>query len=161
MLISDLEARLVLPADTNKLDELFAFIREKLEKVGCPEMIQTQIELAAEEIFVNIVRYAYKDGNSGRSEDGENERAIPYGSCEITMMVTSGSETGDGRTAMTLRFTDQGNPFNPLEHMDPDISSRLMERKTGGLGILIVKRIMDMVEYSYDGMNHLLIKKIW
>ena len=133
------EATITLAANVDELDRLFAFIGGNLEKAKCPENVKSQIELAAEEIFVNIANYAYK-GSSG-------------GTCEITMTIA------DGEAA--IRFRDGGIPFNPLEHEDPDTNIPLEEREEGGLGILIAKRVMDMIEYSYDGMNHLRLKKKW
>jgi anti-sigma regulatory factor (Ser/Thr protein kinase) len=133
------EATLTLAADVDGLDKLFAFIGENLEKAGCPEDVKSRIELAAEEIFVNIANYSFK-GSSG-------------GSCEITMTTGSGEAT--------IAFRDRGIPFNPLEHGEPDTGIALEEREEGGLGIFIAKRVMDVVEYSYEGMNHLLMKKRW
>ena len=150
---------LVLAADTNNVDELSAFIVENLEKAGCPEKIREQIELAAEEVFVNIARYAYKD-YAGQGEcDADN--SISWGSCEITLTIGSVNDKNAGGTVMILTFTDCGIPFNPLEHTEPDINSPLEEREKGGFGLLIVKRVMDMVEYRYNGMNRLLLKKCW
>jgi len=133
------EAAITLAANVDELDRLFVFIGENLEKAGCPEDVKSRIELAAEEIFVNIANYAYK-GSSG-------------GSCEITMA------TGSGEAA--IAFRDRGIPFNPLEHEKPDTGIALKEREEGGLGIFIAKQTMDVVEYSYEGMNHLLMKKKW
>ena len=135
------EARLVLPASIGKVHELSTFIKGKLEHVGCPEKILSQIELAAEEIFVNIAKYAYPD--------------VPNGSCEIKLKISIG-------TVVTLIFTDRGIPFNPLKRSEPNIKSLLKRQKRGGLGLVIVKKVMDVVEYSYDdGMNRLLLKKCW
>jgi len=134
------ETRLFLTADISKMEELAVVIRRKLEKVGCPKRIRDQIELAAEEVFVNIAKYAYEG---------------KQGDCEITVTIS-------GEKEITLVFTDRGIPFNPLDRPDPDINSFLTQQKRGGLGIVIVKRAMDVVEYRYnDGMNHLLLKKNW
>ena len=135
----DTEATITLAANVDELDRLFAFIEENLDKAGCPEDIKSRIGLAAEEIFVNIANYAYK-GSSG-------------GSCEITITTSSGEAA--------IAFRDRGIPFNPFEHEEPDTGIALEEREEGGLGIFIAKRIMDVVEYSYEGMNHLLMKKKW
>lgn len=131
----------VLNADINKITDLTAIIRGKLVKTGCPEKIRNQIELVIEEIFVNIAKYSYKGNEPG--------------SCEITMMMS-------GKKEITLTFTDWGIPFNPMDCQEPDIKSLLSEQKRGGLGIMIVKRAMNVIEYQYhDGMNHLLLKKNW
>ncbi|GHV95697.1 hypothetical protein AGMMS50293_20170 [Spirochaetia bacterium] len=140
---------LTLRADAAKLDALLAFIGRELDKGGCPEKIRGQIELAAEEIFVNITRYAYK-----------NDPEKQGGGFEVT--VACGVETPAEGSLMTLIFADRGEPFNPLEHDDPDVNLPLDDRQVGGLGLLIVKRTMDIIRYDYDdGMNRLIIKKSW
>jgi len=144
---NDKISRLVLTADISKMEVLARVIRGKLEKTGCPEKIREKIELAAEEIFVNIARYAYPE----IYQDSPSEP----GSCEITVTLS-------GQKEITLTFTDRGIPFNPMDNPEPDINTFLTKQKRGGLGIVIVKRSMDVVEYRYqDGMNHLLIKKCW
>jgi anti-sigma regulatory factor (Ser/Thr protein kinase) len=55
-----------------------------------------------------------------------------------------------------LEFEDSGTPFDPLSHKDPDVAAGLEERKIGGLGVFIVKRIMDSVEYCREGGRNLL-----
>ena len=61
---------------------------------------------------------------------------------------------------MTIQFLDNGTPFNPLAKEDADITLSAEERKIGGLGILMVKKSMDAVDYTYEGgKNILTIKK--
>ena len=131
---------LAMRADTAELDTLLALIRSVMGNTACPEKIRGQIELAAEEVFVNIAKYsgaAELDFSCGIEKDGE-------------------------RRVISLGFSDRGAPFNPLEKSDPDVTLPLEERDVGGLGILIVKRIMDTIDYRYEnGMNCLLIKKSW
>jgi anti-sigma regulatory factor (Ser/Thr protein kinase) len=63
---------------------------------------------------------------------------------------------------MTLSFADRGEPFNPLDRDDPDVTVPLEQREVGGLGVLLIKRTMDTIQYSYDaGMNRLTITKSW
>jgi sigma-B regulation protein RsbU (phosphoserine phosphatase) len=136
--------------DPAELEKLLAFIGPELDAAACPEKTRGQIELAAEEIFVNIARYAYPEPEGGGVLTGE--RAVTV-SCRI--------ETGPS-PAITLGFTDRGAPFNPLEQAEPDLNLPLEDRKVGGLGILIVKRTMDSIRYDYkEGMNCLIIKKSW
>ena len=61
---------------------------------------------------------------------------------------------------IVLVFIDQGIPYNPLDNKDPDITLNLEEREIGGLGIYMVKKIMDEVSYEYmDGQNILRMRK--
>jgi anti-sigma regulatory factor (Ser/Thr protein kinase) len=97
--------------------------------------------VAIEEVFVNVARYAYKDG------EGEVDFEIGFNK--------------ESRTA-TFRMTDGGVPFDPLQKPDPDISLSAEEREIGGLGIFITKKTMDSVEYAYENGKNVLtmIKKI-
>jgi sigma-B regulation protein RsbU (phosphoserine phosphatase) len=146
--------RLTLEADTERLGELMEFIGEELAGAGCPERIRGQIELAAEEIFVNIARYAY----------GPPPEAVPPGSLppQRTVTVECGIRREAGRTGMFLSFSDQGRPFNPLGQAEPDLNLPPEERPVGGLGVLIVKRTMDTMEYHQSGgVNRLELGKSW
>ena len=128
---------LIIDAKTEKLDEVLDFIDQHLEEWECPMKTVTQINIAAEEVFVNIAHYAYhpKDGKA-----------------KITL-----ARTGQD---VEITFTDSGTPYNPLEHEDPDVTLSAEERQIGGLGIYIVKKSMDAVSYEYrDSHNVLKIRK--
>ena len=151
---------ITLRAEVDRLGELIAFIGGELENAACPEKIRLQIELAAEEIFVNIARYAY--GNHAGAP-GENTASGPPSPCGAFEVITEcGVAQSPAGTAMTLVFTDRGEPFNPLDRDDPDLTAPLEQREVGGLGVLLVKRAMDTVQYRYDrGMNRLVLTKSW
>lgn len=130
---------IILNAEDNFLDGVNNFIDGILEENGCPPDFVLKINLCVEEIFVNIAHYAYKP-KVGKAKI----------SCEVC----------NNPRRVVIIFHDEGRPFNPLEHLDPDITSGADEREIGGLGILLVKRTMDRVEYSFEnGMNCLLIEK--
>lgn len=129
----------VFPAELSELDKVLAFADGELEKAGCPMKMQTEIDVALEEIFVNIASYAYP-GEKGTAEidvcADESERCI------------------------TIRLSDSGLKFDPLAKPDPNTSLTANERSIGGLGIFMVKKMMDSVEYEYkDQMNILTLKK--
>ena len=125
---------LITEAKTEKLDDVLAFLEEHLEEWSCPMKTLTQINIAAEEIFVNIAHYS-----------GSPTAAI--------------SLSREGSSAV-LTFTDSGTPYNPLEKPDPDVTLSAEERGIGGLGIYIVKKSMDSVSYEHkDGHNVLTIRK--
>lgn len=130
---------IVVPAETEQMDRINDFIGGELESCGCSAKAQMQVALAVEEIFVNIASYAY------HPEKGEAEVSV--------------DAVGDPPT-VTIRFLDRGKPFNPLEKPDADVTLPAEERGIGGLGILLVKKNMDDVSYSYeDGKNVLTIRK--
>ncbi len=131
--------KLDIEADVNNLDTVLAFVDEQLEKYGCSPKIQMQIDVAVEEIFVNIANYAYNP--------------------EIGLAGIS-VETQEEPLAVTITFTDNGVPYDPLKKPDPDVTLSAEERQIGGLGIYMVKKSMDNISYEYkDGRNILTIKK--
>jgi sigma-B regulation protein RsbU (phosphoserine phosphatase) len=150
---------LTLKAAVAELDALTAFIDRGLDAASaiggrCPDRIRGQIELAAEEIFVNIANYAYKGVFAIKTD------ATPEGG-EVTIECRIKPSPGGMRT-MTLTFRDRGRAFNPLNYDEPDITLPLEEREPGGLGLLIVKKTMDTIQYSReDGINRLEFSKSW
>ena len=131
---------LELDADTNNLDKVLSFINENLDKNNCPPKAKMQIDVAVEELFVNIAQYAYNP---------------EVGSATITY------DTENDQRYAVITFKDRGVPYNPLEKPDPDVTLSAEERPVGGLGIYMVKKSMDDVTYEYkDGQNILTIKKL-
>ena len=130
---------LIVEADRMNLPQVQAFIDEQLEEVGCPMPAQISIDIAVEELFVNIASYAYGNG-SGKA----------------VVQVT----VHEDPLSVEIAFIDNGAPYDPLAKADPDTTLSLKERKKGGLGIFMVKKSMDNVSYEYkDGNNILTIKK--
>ena len=131
--------RLEIEARLENLDAVTAFVDEQLESVDCPMKTQMQIDLSLEEIFVNIAHYAYTP--------------------EVGMAVIE-TEVSEGKARMI--FYDRGVPYDPLAKEDPDITLSAQDRAIGGLGIFMVKKSMDNVEYEYrDGQNILTLEKNW
>ena len=132
-------AELTLQASLEKLDEVLAFVEENLEKNDCPMKVLMQVQIAVEEIFVNIAHYAYG------SEQGT---------------ATIRAEVGGDPLQVIITFIDQGVPYDPLQKEDPDVTLSAEDRQIGGLGIFMVKKSMDDVKYEYsDGKNILTISK--
>ena len=130
---------LVTEAINSNLPNVLAFVDEQLEAVGCPMRTQAQIDVAVEELFVNIANYAY-DTVSGK----------------VTVQVSVYEEP----LRVEITFIDNGRQYDPLAKPDPDITLPAKKRNIGGLGIFMVKKSMDEVTYSYrDGKNILTIIK--
>jgi anti-sigma regulatory factor (Ser/Thr protein kinase) len=130
-------------ASLEQLDAMQGFLEAELDALDCPAKIKMQIALAAEEIFVNIANYAY--GPEG-------------GDATIRFSAETGDDGKPYRIAVT--FVDSGIPYNPLERQDPDVTLPAENRKIGGLGVYLVKKTMDGVEYESDGgCNCLTIRK--
>ena len=131
-----------IPAKLEKLSDVISFLDEHLERHDCPMKVQMQLDIAAEEIFVNIANYAYSDKN---------------GDASIKM---SFGRNNDGRPFVSILFSDRGIFFDPLAHVDPDITLSAEERQIGGLGILMAKKYSDDIFYEYkDGHNILTLVK--
>lgn len=114
-----------------------AFIEEQLEEKGLDRKSIIKVITACEEIIVNVMNYAYSDSE---------------GDLEITF--------DEGDDFIIITFIDNGTPFNPFDRPDVDVSLSLDEREVGGLGILMVKNMMDDVHYEYkDKQNRLTIMK--
>ena len=131
--------QLKVKADTAELDNVLSFADAILEELGCSVKAQMQIDIAIEEIFVNIAHYAYPES--------EGEAVISV-------------EPGENGSSVTITFEDEGIQYDPLKNEDPDITLSAEDRPIGGLGIFMVKKSMDEVSYEYkDGKNRLTIKK--
>ncbi|MBQ7644280.1 MAG: ATP-binding protein [Spirochaetales bacterium] len=126
-------------ASTERLADVQQFISEKLERADCPMKVCMQIEVAVEEIFVNIASYAY---------------APLSGKAKVRV------ELSDNPSSVSITFIDHGVPYNPLAKVDPDVHAEASDRPIGGLGIYMTKKMMDDVTYEYkDGENILTLKK--
>jgi anti-sigma regulatory factor (Ser/Thr protein kinase) len=128
-----------IDAKTENLEQVLAFLDAELESIDCPMKEQMQLDVAVEEIFVNIASYAY--------QPGEGDALIELEKLE-----------GPDRVAVT--FIDSGVPYDPLAKEDPDVTLSAEERQIGGLGIYMVKKSMDEMTYEYkDNKNILKIVK--
>ena len=120
------------------MDELNE-LAEQLEELDCPMKIQTQLDIAVDELFSNIAHYAY------------NPETGP-----ATVQV----EVTENPLSVIITFIDQGVPYDPLAKSDPDTTLSAEDRQIGGLGIYMVKKTMDDISYEYkEGKNILTIKK--
>lgn len=130
---------LTVKALTENLDEVTRFVDEELEAAECSMKVQMQVELAVEEIFVNIANYAY--------------------SPEVGTATVSVELTDDG-ALLRIVFKDKGTPYDPTAKVDPDVTLSAQDRQIGGLGIFMTKKSMDNVSYEYkDGQNILTLEK--
>lgn len=128
---------ITLDAVVENIPVVTEFVDRELEKAGCSFRAKTQIDIAIDELFGNIAHYAYRSG---------------IGQATVRLELEEGMAT--------LIFLDRGDPYNPLNNEDPDVTLSAQERKIGGLGIFMVKKTMDEMMYEYaDGWNMLTIRK--
>ena len=132
-------AELIVEAKLDNLAQVLQFVDSRLEEEDCPIGLQMKIDVAVEELFVNVASYAYAPGSG-----------------DVTIRV----ETRKNPRSIAVTFADRGMPYDPLAKEDPDITLSAEERKIGGLGIYMVKQAVDDIRYEYKyGQNILTIEK--
>ncbi|MFP4481202.1 MAG: ATP-binding protein [Thermovirgaceae bacterium] len=121
-------------ADREKIGEVTAFVATHAEEAAIDARRMPHLELALEEALVNICTYAYK---------------------EPPRVVTVRILQDEKRFGVNL--ADEGIPFDPLEGVPkPDVDAPLEERSQGGLGVLLIRRVMDEVHYRREGGRNIL-----
>ena len=126
---------LTFPANFDHLDEIREFVGRQARSAGFGEKEIYSIQLAADEAATNVIEHAYA--------------GIANGKIELTC------EFGDGRLKISLR--DHGASFDPSAIAEPDLKSDLAHRKIGGLGIYIMRKLMDEIHYETTPRGNLLI----
>lgn len=121
---------LTVGARLEELDRVLAFVDDCLEKDGCPKKAQQQVRIALDELLSNIVRHS-----------GSDRIQI---SCRAD------------QAGIFIQLRDQGVPHDPLAAAEPDVSLSLEDRQSGGLGIFLVKKLMDRVTYAFEGGDNVL-----
>ena len=130
---------LTVDATVENIPTVTDFVDEQLQSHGCPMKAQMQIDIAIDELLSNIAYYAYSSGSG-----------------TVTVRV----EIAEEPLSVLITFIDNGVPYDPLKKEDPDTTLSVDQRDIGGLGIYMVKKSMDGVEYEYkDGQNVLKITK--
>ncbi len=150
------KSNLRIEADVKNLAQVLLAVDKQLLAEKCPLKVQMQIDVAVEELFVNIAHYAYAP------DVGYAEIVVETtDSCPIPPEQSDHLSASDREGAwVKVTLIDSGKPFNPLSKEDPDISLPANERRIGGLGIFMVKKSMDHMFYEYkDGKNYISICK--
>ncbi len=125
---------IILNNQLNELKKLFALTEELHKELELPQDVVFNMNLALEEALTNIILYAYP-GSEGTIE------------LEV-------KKTNENSLSFTLR--DKGIAFNPLEAPEADVTSPASEREIGGLGIFLMRQLMDFVEYERKGDKNIL-----
>jgi len=117
------------------LSNLIRFVTDLLTKNGFPEQRALEIEMAAEEVLLNIIRYAYSEGSPG----------------DVELRGSAVSED-----ECMLEFEDGGLPFDPTSLPPPDVKLPLSRREPGGLGFFLVRKMVDEVRYRREKNRNIL-----
>lgn len=133
-----MDETLTLSNDLSQVEPLTGFVQGLADRLGLADKPAKSLRLALEEAVVNVINYAYPPGTEGE--------------------VTVRSHVDGGKLLLTV--TDSGKPFDPTAAPPVDISLPVEDRPVGGLGIHLVRHLMDAVRYERrDGKNVLTLEK--
>ncbi len=137
---SDSYRRIVLRNEISQLTPMAEWIETTCGEFGASPSLTMSINLALEEAVANVIMYAYPDNG-----------------VSANFFVDFDKDDSD---VATWRIVDSGKPFDPTAKKDADLSLDVMERPIGGLGIYMLKEIMDEVSYKREDGQNILIMKI-
>jgi serine/threonine-protein kinase RsbW len=127
-------SRLTLPAKAESISTFRQFVRRGASVAGvAPEELE-KLDLVLEEILINVARYAY---------------APDQGVVEVAC-------SAEGAGKLRVEIGDFGRVFNPLEADPPDLSRGLADRPIGGLGVFLVRSMVDSIDYRREGERNVL-----
>lgn len=124
-----------LPAVIENLAQFIESVSDCARAQGFGQKRLSQIEVAMDEVLVNIVHYSYPDKN---------------GDTEVVCSI-------DDKNRFVIEIMDWGVPFNVLSLDEPDLTSDISERKVGGLGVFIIRKLMEDVKYRYEDNKNILM----
>ena len=131
--------QLIVPAERGEFTVLQQWLSSIAAELDIQDRIKKQLMISCDEVFTNIASYAYPEGS---------------GSVEIAIEFVAEKRN------LRIIFSDSGIAFDPLAISEPDTGAALSERKIGGLGMFMVKKMMDSIEYfRKDGKNILILTK--
>ena len=127
----------VLSSQRSEIARLAHLVDEFGTAHGLPTNVLFKVNLALDEVVTNVMRHAYS---------GALEREI-----HVTLTLSGGS--------LIVRVEDEGRPFDPLQSPPPDIDASIEHRPVGGLGIHLVRSVMDTVEYRRENDRNVLLMR--
>ncbi|MBQ3733586.1 MAG: SpoIIE family protein phosphatase [Bacteroidales bacterium] len=130
---------LTLTNDINELNRLEPFLEDFFNKNSLDPSLLSSLDLALEEALANVIMYAYPEGEKG----------------EVTLTANVADN------AICMEIKDKGMPFNPLQQQEANLDVPLKERQIGGLGIHLIKEIMDEVTYAYENGHNVLQMQLY
>jgi anti-sigma regulatory factor (Ser/Thr protein kinase) len=127
-------SQLKLPADINNLRDFVEFVSSCAEGQGISPGRITEIGVATEEVLVNIFNYAYQD---------------QVGDVKVSCIL-------DDESRFIIEIEDAGIPFDVLSIGEPDLIDDIDERQVGGLGVFIIKELVEDVQYRREDNKNIL-----
>ncbi|MCH7398497.1 ATP-binding protein [Belliella sp. DSM 107340] len=123
---------LKLYCETSRLSDLRIFLNKILQETSLSEIEQHQVTLAVDEVCANLIIHSH----------GCNSKEF--------IQISVEKEVG----LLKIEITDQGDAFNIIEYNVPEINQVKKTKRKGGLGIILVKRIMDKIEFESSGLQN-------
>lgn len=131
---------IIVDADVSQFETVNAQFEEYLEEINCDMKTSFQLQIVLEELFVNVANYAYG---------------------EQTGKLTIQFDFHEAEHKLLIVFSDSGVAFDPLQKEDIDVDEKSMDDSIGGLGIHMVKNMVDQIHYQrIEDRNVLSIEKI-
>lgn len=129
-----------LPCEKRRLGDLRVFLTGILSSIGLSEVVQNQLILAVEEVCANLIIHSH--------------------GCNPQDQILLKVSTSNGK--IVFEIIDSGQAFNILEYQAPELSDVIKEKRKGGLGILLVRKIMDKIEFETKNSQNVcrLVKKL-
>lgn len=125
---------LTITSKFEEIEKVTDFIANCADRLGLKRRQVLDTQICVDEACSNVIAYAYPNGAG---------------------QVLISCDHADGGFVVTVR--DEGLPFDPLEIPEPDLASDLDRRPLGGLGIHLIKTLMDEVSYERDGSTNVLV----
>jgi sigma-B regulation protein RsbU (phosphoserine phosphatase) len=125
---------LTMKNDVHEVTRFSSFMKSVIERLDIEKSLGRQLRLAVEEAVVNVINYAYPDDTEG----------------DVTVKMMSDGET------LQCQIIDSGIPFDPTTKEKADITLSAAERQVGGLGILLVRELMDSINYERENGKNIL-----
>lgn len=137
-----------LAPEDSSLDSVFALVKAVCDEQAASSRVRFDVQLALEELFVNVVRHGFDDGR-------------PRGDVWLAAWIDAAGAQG-AHKVLRVVMSDPGIPYDPLDYHWQKVEGSLgKDNKVGGLGILLVRERMDDVAYEYrDGRNVLSLTKL-
>ncbi|MEX0845222.1 MAG: ATP-binding protein [Balneolaceae bacterium] len=120
---------LSVAASTEHLAEVRDFVAAHAQNIGLSQKDISEIRLAVDEAYTNIIKHAYKDSP--------------------TSLVNI--EIGSNSNQLWISLKDEGKSFDPSTYSEPNLMKKIKEKKRGGMGVYLIRKLMDQVQYNRKG----------
>lgn len=124
--------KLKVDASTEHLAKVRDFVAAHASQMGLSDKDISDVRLAVDEAYTNIIKHAYQNKSSNPVE----------------------IEIGHNNSELWISLSDHGHPFDPSGYQEPDIFQRIKDKKRGGMGVYLIRKLMDHVQYNTRGKTN-------